>query len=350
MLTTIKCPHCKKFIGTDSEVGELIPCPHCAEEFEMRASHIARSKGWDTFIKLCIPLGYVLFVALPLGGTIWFFVNRMEKQEREEAQAQAQAQMQREREREEAIAADAKPPAVKPPAPNPPRKKPRPQPTDPNPGGAVTPPEKDDPIEPVEPDPTPRPPVVRPPVRPMPPTPAVVVAPEPRLMPEIEVAPPPRAAGWRIALVEPEAKWQTVGAVDVRLAGYAVTKIPLARGDQVFESTAAVLVVEVAVRMNTDAKKRELQSWRYGGQQTGTMFMAGDRELPFVELPLGTRPNTGLLPKQPIPGDGTPVRDVLLFAVPPADAGELNLRLPAERLGEGGDIWLKIPADSWKKK
>ena len=79
------------------------------------------------------------------------------------------------------------------------------------------------------------------------------------------------------------------------------------------------------------------------------MYVENDKELAPVVPPRGGKPNTGLPFKQPLPVDGTAVQDVLLFAVPPAETKELSLRLAAERCGESGDLWFKIPTTALKK-
>ncbi len=342
MLTTVKCPHCRRLIGTDQEVGQAIPCPYCQEEFDIEPDLIVRSSPLkNAIIKLCIPLGYVLFVAVPMGFTIWFLANRAEKQEQEEAR--------------DAVA-DVRPAVKQPPAPR--IKQPRPK-ID-NAGPAVVappdkkgePPEKEKPPAPevVVPSQPVAPPVV-PPVVP-PPAPAVVPPPAPPARDEVHVAPEPHDPPWRVVLVEPEVKWQTVGAVDVRLVGYAATKVPLIDAkDRVSESARPLLVIVVDVRMSATAKvKRELLSWTDPFAIHAAMFMANNTEVPPNQFPRGTKLNAGFPAKQPLPADRTPVRDVLVFTIPPDGAGELSLRLAGERCGEPSDIWFKIPADSWKMK
>jgi hypothetical protein len=49
-----------------------------------------------------------------------------------------------------------------------------------------------------------------------------------------------------------------------------------------------------------------------------------------------------------LPGE-EPVRDVLVFQVPPATAGELTLTLDAEHVGLSGKFRHYIPPTAWKK-
>jgi hypothetical protein len=173
----------------------------------------------------------------------------------------------------------------------------------------------------------------------------------------VAIAPLPRERPWDV----PEQSgyssvWSKFGAIDVRIASLSITKVPIVDFNKnITESKNPMFVVVVEVRKNTPGNKRELTSWqRYRGKvitgsRSSVIYLAGDKELSPVTLS-GGKLHAGLPELQLIPDDGTVVRDILLFSIPSDDAGELRLRLDAERCGERGDIWFTLPASSWKKK
>jgi hypothetical protein len=169
------------------------------------------------------------------------------------------------------------------------------------------------------------------------------------------VAPQPREIYWKIPLSGYSSEWQTVGAVDVRVAGLSITKVPIIDSkESVTESKNPMLVIIIEIRKNTPKKDRTLLSWQQfkgntvSGYSPVVIYQTDDKELQPARL--SGKLHAGLLEKQPIPDDGTSVRDILLFNVPADNAGKLRLRLDAERCGERGDIWFDLPALSWKKK
>lgn len=341
MLQAFQCPRCSKLLETDQELGTEIVCPHCDEEFVLRRTHrFKKNATREALFRLAIPLGYVLFVAVPLAVTVWFFMNRAERQKQEAMEAARAAEAERVAAgivRDNA--ADRKPPAPVAPVVRPPRKLPK----------------GDKPGDPAAPEPDPKEP--GPEEKPKEPEPEVIlpgaevaIAPAPRAVPEVEVAPEPRPVRWKIPLLDYTSKWERVGSVEVRVSGLAVGKAQIVDlNDRVTESAAPLLAVVVEVRLADPSKKRTLTSWTHGLAHYGTIFLDGGRELPPAVLPPGGKPNVGLPLKQPLPGNGAAVRDVLLFAVPPAGVRELSLRLDGDRCGEPGDIWFKIPASALKK-
>ena len=343
MLQVFKCPHCRKLLETNQEAGDEIACPYCEEEFTLREGHaVQKSATRETLFRLAIPLGYVLFVAVPLGLTVWFFVSRAERQQKEAAEAAEVAAAAEVTATAEARKRGAeKPPA--PPAPRPLRK-----PKIVAPGEPGTP--ESDPVPPEPKRPEPEVPESKTP-EPKAPEPEVEVAPEPRELPEVAVAPAPREIVWKLPPMEPVTPWQRAGAVDLRVAGAAILRVPIVDAkEQVRESAQPMLVVVIEVRMNVATKKRDLLSWTHGQVRYMAGFLAGGKDLPHLDLPLGSKVHTGLPLKQPIPPpDEDPVRDILVFTAPPEGAGELSLRLDGERLGEPTDIWFKIPPTVWKK-
>src|SRR4051812_7766295 len=91
MLSVFKCPHCRKLIETNLENGQTIDCPYCEEPFELGPEHVARKgAGNEALFRLAIPVGYVLFVAVPLALTIWYLARRAEEKPKEAVEAPAQ--------------------------------------------------------------------------------------------------------------------------------------------------------------------------------------------------------------------------------------------------------------------
>jgi hypothetical protein len=315
MLNVFKCPNCRKLIETNQQEGQSIPCPYCEVAFTIRPEHAARrNPAGDVLFRIAIPIGYVLFVGAPLALTVWYLTTRAGEQPKEDETPPAQVNRN-------------EPKSPGPRAPARPRK------------GVTTKAEPEEP--PGEPDPEPTPKV------PMPKAPSgtPVLAPLPHEVPDVFVAPEPHEVLWSFPLLDYSSKWTKAGSVDVRVAGVAVTKVPIIDlNERVTESAAPMLVVLVEARLNTAGKKRTLTSWREGLNHRGVIYLENGKELAPAALPPGGKPNTGLPFKQPLPDDGTPVRDVLLFVLPPAEAKELSLRLEAERCGESGDLWFKIPA------
>lgn len=167
----------------------------------------------------------------------------------------------------------------------------------------------------------------------------------------LEIAPTPHEILWKLPLSGYESDWKSVGAVAVRIGGLAIAKAPLIDGKKnLVESQTPFLVVVMEVRKNESKEKRTLLSWTYFNDHYSSMFLKDDKELPNGRLPPGSKLRTKVSDMQVVPEDGSNVQDILLFAVPTDDAGELNLRLDAERMEEKGDIWFKIPALAWKKQ
>ncbi|HEV3436968.1 MAG TPA: hypothetical protein VG122_06395 [Gemmata sp.] len=167
----------------------------------------------------------------------------------------------------------------------------------------------------------------------------------------IAIAPAPHEYRWKIPEFGYSSGWQKFGSVDVRIAGLSITNVPLIDSKtHVTESDYPMLAVFVEVRNNTPNKKRTLLSWTSSGSYYGRIFDTANNELPPGKLPPGSKLHSGLPFTQPLPDDGTPVYDILLFRKPDENKGQLDLRLDAERCGESGDIWFTIPSLAWKKK
>ncbi len=174
--------------------------------------------------------------------------------------------------------------------------------------------------------------------------------------PSVAVAPLPREAPWKGPETGFVTDWQKLGSIDLRVASLGIAKVPVNDGKgNVTESKNPLLVVVVELRKNTPGKNRFLYSWqRYlDNKITGTsifsLTLPDGKELAPGRLS-GGKLNAGLPEKQLLPDDGTPIRDVVLFAAPPEDAGALTLHLIGERCGEAGEFTIEIPRGAWVKK
>lgn len=187
------------------------------------------------------------------------------------------------------------------------------------------------------------------PVEPKPSKPVVTI--EVASTPPINLAPAPRQVVWTPPLSGYSSEWQKTGAIDVRVAGLSIAKVPIIDAkERIEESERPMLVVIVEVRKNTPGKKRTFRPFSLYGTHSGRIFDANFQELLPQEIPLGKKLDAGVPRSQLLPDDGTPVRDVLLFEVPADSVGNLDLRLDSERCDESGDIWFKIPSLAWKMK
>ena len=170
------------------------------------------------------------------------------------------------------------------------------------------------------------------------------------------MAPEPREASWKLPLTGYSSEWKTYGAIDVRIAGVRITTVPIIDSKMnVTESKVPFLVIVVEVRKNTPNKNKVLYSWqRYisnvvVASDPAVLLLPNDKALAPGRL-RGGKLNVDIPETQKLSDDGTAVRNVLLFAAPVDDAGKLRLRLDGERFSESTDVWLEIPALSWKPK
>jgi hypothetical protein len=327
MLNVFRCPKCRKRIQTNLAVGDEATCPYCENAFTLRASHEDRGHATrEALARIAIPVGYVLFVAVPMGLVFWFFMREAQPPEPKPPEPPEQARI------------DPVPaPPEKPPVRLPKGRKKNDKGTDPN-----TDPDPD----PMKFDPESEPKDVPKPVTPV----AVAIAPLPRELPEVFVAPLPREAAWKAPFQQYETKWETRGAVDIRVAALAITKVPMIDPKGQPGETVPLLVVAVEVRLNkVTPKPRVFQSWTDRRKWYSEIFTATGKQLAHGDVPLGAKFNIGIPVDQPLPPDGTVVRDLLLYEIPPTGSGVLELRLGAERCGEEGDIWFKIPESALKK-
>jgi len=258
-------------------------------------------------VEIAIPAGYVLFVFVPMALTFWFFMHQGEDDQEQKAQ------------RPEVAVRGTPEVAVRGTPEGEGRKVVVPPSQAPKQSRKVPPATS-------TPAPTPDIPDSRPPT----PEPMKIVElptpPTPPEMPETPLAPIPREVFWKPPQSGYSSKWQTVGAVNVRVAGAVVAKVPLVdTNNRVNESPEAMLIISIEVVLNTPSKTRLLRSWTQLANY-GVVFLDGGKELAAGRLPSGSKLHSGIPVKQPIPQDGTPVRDILLFSIPDA-AVELNLRL-----------------------
>ena len=96
MLNIFKCPNCGKKLQTDQGEGQTIPCPYCEQAFTISREHAApKSAASELLFRLAIPIGYVFFVAVPLGLTIWYLTRQADDKPKETADATPAGQTKR---------------------------------------------------------------------------------------------------------------------------------------------------------------------------------------------------------------------------------------------------------------
>jgi Zn finger protein HypA/HybF involved in hydrogenase expression len=329
MPLSIKCPHCRATLEAEVEEGQVIRCPACKKQFKVDSESQDNEEDSLANNKYLVPLGYAAFVGLPILITIAVVFSLGGKKV-----------TQPEEDTPHVAKSDSRSSS------NVPKKTPK-----------RGPPQKQSSDKFVEPErksvpssdstskagttnnnteTNPKPDT-------NPGTPLETIA--------LEIAPRPHEILWKLPLSGFESDWKHVGAVDVRIGGLAIAKANLIDSkNNVTESQTPFLVAIIDVRKNEPKEKRTLESWTYFNTSYAAMFLSNDKALPNGILPPATKLLTKTADKQLLPDDGSHVKDILLFAVPADDAGELNLRLDAERVGEKGDIWFKIPSLAWKKQ
>ena len=110
----LRVPKLRKKLQTDQGEGQTIPCPYCEEPFQLSREHAAsKNAASELLFRLAIPIGYVLFVAVPLGLTVWYLSTRMEEKPKEAVEAIARTRTGEPQRAEAARAATAGPTAAK---------------------------------------------------------------------------------------------------------------------------------------------------------------------------------------------------------------------------------------------
>jgi len=288
-------------------------------------------------------MGYAAFVLVPAVAVIALAVYKFGGYDKPNNNPTAQ------------YADDDKDAGVKNPDPPPKRITPRPPrndkpadvPDDPPPPQPRDTSKKDDPVTP---DPVPK----------SEPITLVAIAPEPppaRVMPEVTIpepvaiAPEPHVA--RPGFAPPPgftSEWEQVDEVEARVAGVAIMHVPIIDADgRAVNSAVAVLTIWVEVRTQTKARTVELKRWQDAFGSYADVATARGLQLGRALLGPGASLRTGLPYKQVVPPDGTPRTEIVVFAAPPDDPGDLHLSLDAERVGEKGKFKITIPAKALKK-
>jgi hypothetical protein len=111
---------------------------------------------------------------------------------------------------------------------------------------------------------------------------------EPRRRDQVSIAQEPHLD---FPLTDYSSKWQTVGAVDVRVSGLAITKVPLIdMNKKITVSRNELLVVIIEVRVGQKSKSRKLVSWTYGLEHRGVIYQKNEKELLPPRLPRNRSP------------------------------------------------------------
>jgi hypothetical protein len=350
------CPHCHRtsLIAGGFPAPAAPPAPEplpLPEEPDFTPARAGRATddpprqggGDDAKGKALIFFGYAAFVLVPAVAVIALAVYKFGGDGKPDDRPVARTD-------------DGRPPAVRPgPAPG---RKTRPE----RPAPRVEEPDDDLPLpKPVDAGAKPQPTAPEPPTRPDPdtsvslapeprratPAPAVPVpepvalAPEPRVTPAVLPAPPGYVSDW----VE-------VGPVEARVAGVAVTRVPVVDADgREGESPVPVLAVWVEVRLTpANGRAVELKRWQDPLGSYAEVTTPRGMTLERALLGSGRVLRSGVPYKQVLPPDGAPRTDVVVFAAPPEGAGDLKLVLDADRVGQEGKIRLPIPAKAWEKR
>ena len=89
-LRTLKCPLCGCRLETSLGDGESLQCPSCEGVFAVADEHVQASASnlKEGFFKLLIPIGYAIFLIVPLAGII-YYVSTQQPQKDETAQAKS---------------------------------------------------------------------------------------------------------------------------------------------------------------------------------------------------------------------------------------------------------------------
>jgi hypothetical protein len=239
----------------------------------------------------------------------------------------------------EVVAAKATAPAPNPtPAPPVTPKDPEPQPPAPSP--KVTPKPKEPPA-PVVPDPPAPPPMPKPPEpAPKPPEPA----PKTPAPPERAPSPfPPPAGSWVSA-------WEKAGDVRIRVAGVALTKVPLEARKRKFLSPEPYFVVWVEVE-NTSKTDRTYRRWQPVTTGECTLRYASGAAVGYPIYPPESGREWFTEFAQPLPAGAPPLLESLAFSRPePSSDGPLTLTLDAARAGGTGRVAIEIPHAVWARK
>ena len=174
---------------------------------------------------------------------------------------------------------------------------------------------------------------------------------EPRSTSQVlPVAPPPRMwLPFPVPTTGYKSEWKQVGRIEARVAGAAVNRVPIIDGNnRLSESSTAVFAVWIEVRTESKVRPVELRRWQDALGESCTLMYDSGRSIPRANLGPGASLRTGLSYRQIVPPDGTPVFEVVAFAVPDG-LRDLRLSLDAERVGETGTLMFPIPATAWKK-
>jgi hypothetical protein len=330
-LIVVKCPLCGSRLETSLRPGASIECPSCDDTFVLERADIqASGAARDGFVRFLIPLGYLAFLVIPLGGVIYYVATREEPKK----DVAEQTAPQPPRDKGEPPAPDRHVPDR---TPKPPRG------SQPREGTGGTTPTPREPVSEVHEAPFPHEPVAA--------REAIVeVAPEPHEA--VAVAPAPREFFWRFPTTGFTTKWETIGVVSVRVAHVGVGKYPLfdPTTGTVEESKTPALVLVIEARLTDPDRDRMFHSWTNGSRRHNVAFLEGSsRQLAPRDLPPGLQLHSGLKHPIPLPKDGSAARDVILFEVPPEGTKELELQLEAVRVREDGNYRFRIPAEAWKE-
>ena len=171
------------------------------------------------------------------------------------------------------------------------------------------------------------------------------LAPPPR---RLDVAPSPRAWTFSLPATGYTSGWKKIGVVEARIAGVAVMRVPLVdKASCTFDSPKPVLTVWIEVRTEAITRKVELRHWQTFGEDC-RLIDANGVTFDWARFGMGVGLQTGLPHLQVVQATGKSCFDVMVFAVPGRESGDLLLSLNAERVGEIGTFVFLLPATAIK--
>ncbi len=163
-----------------------------------------------------------------------------------------------------------------------------------------------------------------------------------------DVAPSPRAWMFSPPATGYTSGWKKIGVVEARIAGVAVMRVPLVdKASRTFDSPKPVLTVWIEVRTEAITRKVELRHWQTFGEDC-RLIDANEVTFDWARFGMGIGPQTGLPHLQVVQATGKSCFDVMVFAVPGRESGDLRLLLNAERVGEIGTFVFLLPATAIK--
>jgi hypothetical protein len=150
------------------------------------------------------------------------------------------------------------------------------------------------------------------------------------------------AEGW---IVAPEAAMH--GGVEIRVTSAKVGQVTVQRFNETAQTKEAYLIISIRLLNSNPTRKVDYKTWAGASVSFQRDYATVEDDLGnsykrissgAFHKPVGRVESESLYP-------GKPVDDVLIFEEPLAAAKYLDLEMPAENIGSGGFIRIRIPAE-----